>query len=664
MKSISCVLVLVFLTTSSTFAQSTIPSEYRGGFENVARGVLEGNNIEIDFRNHGEFREGAWRNGGEGKYIDGIGFIVAAKVVGERAKWAKYYGEDAVDTTLTPVIINFRAGGLRSSPYTGNFWGWLPLNGFLNTDRVDQTSSRKKPLPANSADPTSWPAIWPDKLDQTDAGWSNVWNGYRGKGIANGAQETIYVMDDHSDHEYSFGIEVEGPHSSLGVYHPSISDSSIGGLGLQTEVRTFQFNDPIGNDILFTHHRTTNVSEKDLNEVWTSMIIDVGLGQEEDDEIIEFEPEKNTLIFSDKDGSGGGSAGQPPYDLGSFAFILLEQSTNESNRFDDDNDGIIDESKFNGPGEYIEGKAEIDAYLASNYNMNRFSQVHIDLEEFPAYRNERWWTGDEDLDWIAYDDFNNNGLQDSDEPLKDDVGRDGLGPEHENYTGPDEGEGDGIPTQGEPNFGELDMLEAENIGMTLLDIKSRPYYESYNNLRNDSWLFERILAASENIEEYKETLDTPYEPYILLGTGPFELKKDMSTHFITALVFAETREELEIKIEQTLAIYESDYGQSMFLTHADMEEVGIPNQISLFQNYPNPFNPNTTIQFSLDRTDIISLSIYDITGRLIKEVIKDQNYSAGTHKINFEANNLSSGLYLYQLKAGDKVFTKKLTLIK
>ena len=156
--------------------------------------------------------------------------------------------------------------------------------------------------------------------------------------------------------------------------------------------------------------------------------------------------------------------------------------------------------------------------------MNRFNQVHIDLEEFPAYQNERWWTGDEDLDWIAYDDLNNNGLQDSDEPLKDDVGRDGLGPEHENYTGPDEGEGDGIPTQGEPNFGELDMLEAENLGMTLLDINNRPFYES-PNLRNDSWFFERIQVASENIEEYKETVDTPYEPFVLLGTGPYELKK-------------------------------------------------------------------------------------------------------------------------------------------
>ena len=65
--------------------------------------------------------EGSVANGGEGKYIDGIGFIVA-KVVGERAKWAKYYGEDAVDTTLTPVIINFRAGGFKPL-----YWKFLGL---------------------------------------------------------------------------------------------------------------------------------------------------------------------------------------------------------------------------------------------------------------------------------------------------------------------------------------------------------------------------------------------------------------------------------------------------------------------------------------------------------------------------------------------------------
>ena len=85
-------------------------------------------------------------------------------------------------------------------------------------------------------------------------------------------------------------------------------------------------------------------------------------------------PEDHLIIKTDK---GSGIASEEY-----MGIMLLEHSKYEDNGFDDDNDGIIDESKFNGPGEYIEGKAEIDAYLASNYNMNRFSQVHIDLEEF------------------------------------------------------------------------------------------------------------------------------------------------------------------------------------------------------------------------------------------------------------------------------------------
>ena len=110
--------------------------------------------------------------------------------------------------------------------------------------------------------------------------------------------------------------------------------------------------------------------------------------------------------------------------------------------------------------------------------MNRFSQVHIDLEEFPAYRNERWWTGDEDLDWIAYDDFNNNGLQDSDEPLKDDVGRDGLGPEHENYTGLMKVKGMGFLLK-ESQILESSTCWKQKTWDNIIRCKNRPFYESY-----------------------------------------------------------------------------------------------------------------------------------------------------------------------------------------
>jgi len=658
MKTILSLSAFIIFISSVTFAQSTIPNEYRGSFSEIARGVLDGNNIETNFRNHGEMsRWGDIPQLGDGLtiQIDGIGYLMAARVTGERAKWSQYYGDGVSDTTLNPVIINYRDSGKKISPYTGELWGWLPLNGFHNPDRKDPVRNAQAPIPAISDDPTSWPAVWPDRLNQTDAGWQGSWNGFQGKGRVNGDQETFYVMDDHSDREYSFGVETEGPHSELGVYHPSASDSTMGGLGLQTEVRTIQFNDLIGNDMLFTHYRTTNISEKNLSETWAAFLVDFGLNFDPDDSYFEYNNSKDYMLLY---GGSNTNAG--------VAFILLEHSIHESGafKFDNDNDGIKDESKFNEPGQYLEGKAAIDDFLNNNYNMNRFNEVYIDLEDFPAYRNERWWTGDEDMDWIAYDDFNQNGMQDGDEPIEHDLGRDGLGPAHENYPGPDEGENDGIPTQGEPNFGERDMLEAENRGISLLDINTRPFYESGKNLRDDTWLFDRMMFASENIGNYENgpvTID--YEPFMMFGVGPFELKQNESSTIIMAVVFADDSTELYKKIEQAIAIYESDYGQTGFLTPTE-KELELPTQVSLSQNYPNPFNPSTTIQFSLNKSKNVTLSVFDVTGRLVSEVISRQQYSAGIHQISFDGSSLSSGLYLYRLEVGQQVITKKLTLIK
>ena len=647
-------LIFFALLSSSPFAQTTIPKEYKGERESVARGVLDGNSIETEYRNHGEMTHmymgerpwGSWYY----DHISGIGFIVAAGVPGEREKWSHYYGAGVADTLLNPVIISYRDLGKRISPYSGDLWGWKPLPGFHNPDRVDQEADLNRPIPAISNDQTSWPTFWPDKLDQTDAGWSDVWNGYRGKGLANGALESFYVMDDHSDLEYAFGIETDGPHSDKGVYIPSPSDSTIGGIGLQTEVRTFQFIDVIGNDILFTHYRTTNVSEKDVAEVWISQIYDMGLGNTEDTRQ-EFDKDKNLIIVSDGEVQAG--------------IILLEHSFNEENGIDDDNDGIIDESKFNGPGELIEGKAAIDAYLNEHYNMDRFSQVYIPLGEFPAYKNERWWTGDEDMDWVAFDDVNSNGIQDDDESLLNDVGRDGLGPDDENYPGPDEGEGDGIPTQGEPNFGELDMMEAENHDISLLDFSTRPFYESGRNLMDDSWLFARISESQFSNPGFKiPTVSDEEEPFFLTGVGPFELKRNTSSYFITALIFADSREKLMTKYDQAVAIYESDYGQTGFITPNEVEPISeAPKEISLSQNYPNPFNPSTVINYQLPMNSFVQLKVFDLAGREVAELVNEEQ-AIGNFSVSFDARNLSSGMYIYRLEVGGQVITKKLTLIK
>ncbi|MDZ7764154.1 MAG: hypothetical protein U5K00_06960 [Melioribacteraceae bacterium] len=79
---------------------------------------------------------------------------------------------------------------------------------------------------------------------------------------------------------------------------------------------------------------------------------------------------------------------------------------------------------------------------------------------------------DNDGDWVGYLDLNGNGQWDPEEnePLNNDVGRDGLGPFDPNYPGPDDGEGDGVPTDGEPNFDRTDKDESDQIGLTSMSI--------------------------------------------------------------------------------------------------------------------------------------------------------------------------------------------------
>ncbi|MDE2825910.1 MAG: T9SS type A sorting domain-containing protein [Bacteroidota bacterium] len=89
----------------------------------------------------------------------------------------------------------------------------------------------------------------------------------------------------------------------------------------------------------------------------------------------------------------------------------------------------------------------------------------------------------------------------------------------------------------------------------------------------------------------------------------------------------------------------------------------IPSEISLTQNYPNPFNPVTTVEFDLDRAQSVILSVYDAIGRQIA-VLVDGQKAAGTFRVQFDASNLPSGLYLYRLFTQTESLTRKMTLLK
>jgi hypothetical protein len=89
----------------------------------------------------------------------------------------------------------------------------------------------------------------------------------------------------------------------------------------------------------------------------------------------------------------------------------------------------------------------------------------------------------------------------------------------------------------------------------------------------------------------------------------------------------------------------------------------IPNKYSLEQNYPNPFNPSTIIKYSVAQRSLVSLKIYDITGREVMSLV-NQELNAGNYQVTFNASKLASGVYFYSIRSNDFVSTKKMMLIK
>ena len=90
----------------------------------------------------------------------------------------------------------------------------------------------------------------------------------------------------------------------------------------------------------------------------------------------------------------------------------------------------------------------------------------------------------------------------------------------------------------------------------------------------------------------------------------------------------------------------------------------IPDAFSLYQNYPNPFNPSTSIRFDVQRQSNVTLKVYDVMGREITTLIDNEVVSPGTKEVDFDASDLSSGIYFYTLSAGDFKATKKMMLLK
>ncbi|KUG25540.1 hypothetical protein ASZ90_004638 [hydrocarbon metagenome] len=111
----------------------------------------------------------------------------------------------------------------------------------------------------------------------------------------------------------------------------------------------------------------------------------------------------------------------------------------------------------------------------------------------------------------------------------------------------------------------------------------------------------------------------------------------------------------------------SSWGYKIFKQNSDItginEQENIIVDYILEQNYPNPFNPTTKIRYSIPRSSHVSITVYDILGKHV-ETLVDNQHTSGVYEMEFDAKNLSSGIYFYRMISGNRIITNKLLLIR
>ncbi len=488
--------------------------------------IINGNQIRVLVTNQGSIStptadnanaDLVWPSGPDGLgYAFEFGPIVGANVV------------DANGDTIQVVSDGFFAGsGGEFDPLTGDRWGWEPRKGFSdpNSNEVATFSDLDRD---QDGKPDSWPERW-----FNEALGRYVWPAFLGDDATTPDEEVFYVMDDFCNYEFQ--------------YYPSPSDSSIRGLGLELQVRIFQFNNASAEDLIFLVYTITNVGEKELNDVFLGMFGDPHVGGPNDfsddnagfispfDEDFEFNT-RNMLFAFDADGTGDGGK-----KTGYFGYRFLESPGIETDNFDNDADSLIDESPFNDAGVFIFG--DIGIYGP----------------------DKEHWSGDEDGDW---------------NPEFDDVGVDGIADTR------DFGEGDGKPNQiffldlnnngfreegeptsefrqpgmrfggGEPNFGFLDIAESDQLGLTSFNAI---LFGGNNDPSNDPLMWDLISTPNQREGDPPPNIEQEADNVFIYGSGPFSLAPGESQRFSIALLLGEDFEDLLLNAAISQQVFESDY---------------------------------------------------------------------------------------------------------
>jgi hypothetical protein len=460
-------------------------------------GIVDGNLVNGGLTNSGllgyHYVSGnpflSWPKGGKSvEYLHGAVFYVAGQVIGEAGdslylnsnNYRRSGVQQSVDGThwysfmpLPKFFNNHQTGsvtwdmegisedvgedGLPGTHDTGEGDGKLqPEEDFNRNGKLDISMVNASGWFAFSHKRETWPRVWPQgsypgDIRQTGAEDPDVrsgrWNGKYGAYVR-ADQESYTVMDDRENDEYPYY-----PFADADSRRPFPNGRR--GLGLTVSTRSYQWSSPLAEDILITTYDITN-NGKSLPKAVVGMYVDPDMGGSLEGDDASFDKLLDITYTWTTGLSRNGLK------VGYFGFAFLESPGIDTDGIDNDQDGYVDENQYN--------------HIDENHNWNRYTDLNL---------NGRWDTEDANHNGVLDpgEDVNGNGALDY-EPINDDVGSDGIGPEDEDYPGPDRDgtEANGVPDWGEPDFDFTDNVEIDQVGLTsfyLRDVNDNMSLEKY-----------------------------------------------------------------------------------------------------------------------------------------------------------------------------------------
>lgn len=442
-------------------------------------------------------------------------------------------------------------------------WGWLPKPGYSAPGQNDVATwgARTSDLRIR---PKSWPESWYNPIVG-----EYVYPSFLGGNATVPDEEVYYVVDDSTDLEFR------------NDYQAMPTNPSHGGLGINLEVRTMQFANPLAEDVIFlVYTAELDVRSKTLPKVFFGMFGDphIGGANNYSDDAASFiparpigipavdellivdgkltsQPSRNMVYSWDPDGKSDIPSITPGY----FGYKFLESPNNSTDGIDNDDDGITDEDPFNDKGTFIDG---INIPLTTGIS---------DLTKYKAvYGNPKpRWSGDENGNWNK---------------ATDDLGIDGI------FGTGDYGEGDGVPSQAfysdvngngkydageplsntqlpgyawagsEPNFGFRDVNESDQIG--LRSFWSLPFGGT-NRPKNDQLMYDKMSSDETDttaLQYLYTTNPANTGDYIFLyGSGPFAMEPGHRERFSIALLMSADLKDLLLNSETAQAVMAASY---------------------------------------------------------------------------------------------------------